>query len=65
LGDYSYLENSPNFLSKDYLESDLDISDFAQKNHKTVKYIEFCEDKIKEPPERNFLNYCLFNEFGS
>jgi len=65
LGDYSYLENSPNFLSKDYLERNLDLSDFAQKNKKTVECIEFCEVKIKEPAKRNFLNYCLFNEFNS
>ncbi|CFW93029.1 membrane protein of unknown function [endosymbiont DhMRE of Dentiscutata heterogama] len=65
LGDYSYLENSPNFLKNECLESDLEIDDFARQNQKVVKYIEFCEKKIKEPAKRNFLNYCLFNEFGS
>lgn len=65
LGDYSYLENSPKFLSKSYLESDLDVNNFAKQNKKVVKYIEFCENKLKEPPKRNFLNYCLFNEFNS
>ncbi|CAG8669152.1 11143_t:CDS:2 [Cetraspora pellucida] len=64
-GDYSYLEDSPNFLKNEYLERDLEIDDFARQNQKVVKYIEFCEKKIKEPAERNFLNYCLFNEFVS
>ena len=64
LGDYNYLENSPNFLSKSYLEKHLDINDFAKQNQKTVKYIEFCAEKIKEPAKKNFLNYCLFNEFS-
>ena len=65
LGDYNYLEKNPNFLSKGYLEGDLDINDFAYKSRKVVKYIEFCKDKIKEPSKRNFLNYCLFTEFNS
>jgi hypothetical protein len=65
LGDYSYLENGPNFLRKGYLENDLDIDNFARQNQKIVKYIEFCEDKIKEPAKKNFLHYCLFNEFNS
>lgn len=65
LGDYSYLKNSPTFLSKSYLESDLDIDNFAKQNKKIVKYIEFCDDKIKDPSKRNFLDYCLFNEFSS
>lgn len=65
LGDYSYLKNSPAFLNKSYLESDLDIGNFAKQNKKVIKYIEFCEDKIKEAPKKNFLNYCLFNEFSS
>ena len=65
LGDYNYLENNPKFLSKSYLENDLDIDNFAKENQKVVKYIEFCEKKIKKPSEKNFLNYCLFNEFSS
>ena len=65
LGDYEYLKNNPKFLGKEYLEGNLDINDFAKQNKKVVKYIEFCDDKIKEPPKRNFLNYCLFNEFNS
>ena len=65
LGDYGYLENSPNFLSRSYLEGDLNINDFANKNQKVVKYIELCEERVKEPPKRDFLNYCLFNEFSS
>ena len=65
LGDYNYLENSPNFLRKDYLAGDLGVNNFAQKNQKVVKYIGFCENKIKKSSEKNFLNYCLFNEFGS
>jgi hypothetical protein len=65
LGDYSYLKNSPVFLSKSYLESDLDIDNFAKENKKVVKYIEFCDDKIKDPSKRNFLDHCLFNEVGS
>jgi len=59
------LENGPNFLKKGYLENDLDIDNFARQNQKIVKYIEFCEDKIKEPTKKNFLHYCLFNEFNS
>ena len=65
LGDYKYLENSPNFLRKDYLAGDLDTNNYAQRNREVVKYIGFCEQKIKETPERNFLNYCLFNKFNS
>lgn len=65
LGDYSYLKNSPAFLSKNYLENDLDIENFAKENKKVVKYIEFCAEKIKETTKKNFLNYCLFNEFSS
>ena len=65
LGDYNYLESSPNFLKKYYLDNDFNVNNFAQRNQKIVNYIEFCEDKIKKPPERNFLNYCLFNEFSS
>ena len=65
MGDYNYLENSPNLLSKIYLEGDLNIENFAKKNKKVVKYIEFCEEWVKKSPKRNFLNYCLFNEFNS
>ena len=65
LGDYSYLKNSPNFLSKNYLESDLGAEKFAKENKKVVKYIEFCEDKVKETNKKNFLLYALFNEFNS
>lgn len=65
LGDYSYLENAPNFLSKTYLESNLKVNEFASQNLQVVKYIEFCENKLKKPDKKNFLNYCLFNEFGS
>ena len=65
LGDYSYLKNIPNFLVKDYLESNFSVRDFAIKTSQVVKYIEFCEDKIKDPTKKNYLNYCLFNEFNS
>jgi len=65
LGDYEYLKNNPKFLGKEYLEGNLDIDDFSKQNKKVVKYIEFCEERVKEPPKRNFLNYCLFNEFSS
>jgi len=65
LGDYNYLESNPNFLKKEYLEGDLDIEDFAKRIHEVIRYIEFCDNKIKAPPKRNFLNWCLFNEFNS
>lgn len=65
LGDYDYLKNSPQFLGKEYLESDLDINDFARQNQKVIHYIEFYESKIKETNKKNFLHYCLFNEFDS
>jgi len=65
LGDYSYLENAPNFLSKIYLEKNLKVDEFASQNLQVVKYIEFCENKVKKPDKKNFLNYCLFNEFDS
>jgi hypothetical protein len=65
LGDYNYLENSPKFMIKDYLEGDLDIKDFAEKNRKTIRVIEFFDAQIKYPSKRNFLNWCLFNDFGS
>src|SRR6185369_12617148 len=65
LGDYNYLENNPNFMIRSYLEGDLDINDFAKNNRKVIKYIEFCDKKVKEPSKRNFLNWCLFNEFNS
>jgi hypothetical protein len=65
LGDYNYLENNPNFLRRNYLAGDLDVNNFAQRSQKVIKYIEFCEDKIKKPSEKNFLNYVLFNEFSS
>jgi len=65
LGDYNYLENSPKFMIKDYLEGDLDIKDFAEKNRKTIRVIEFFDAQIKYPSKRNFLNWCLFNDFDS
>jgi hypothetical protein len=65
LGEYSYIENNPNFLSKGFLENDLDIDRFAKQTKELVKYIEFCSEKINEPAKRNFINYCLFNEFNS
>ncbi|MDR1670635.1 MAG: hypothetical protein LBR43_02860 [Spiroplasmataceae bacterium] len=65
LGDYNYLENNPNFLTKDYLETDLNNENFAKRNSEIVIYIEFCENKINDSSEINFLNYCLFNEFNS
>ena len=65
LGDYNYLENSPSFMIKDYLEGDLDIKDFAEKNCKVIKVVEFFDDQIKHPSKRNFLDWCLFNDFGS
>jgi hypothetical protein len=65
LGDYNYLKNNPNFLTKDYLETDLNNENFAKRNQEIVIYIEFCESKIIDSSERNFLNYCLFNEFNS
>ncbi|KLL02280.1 MAG: hypothetical protein MRERC_3c143 [Mycoplasmataceae bacterium RC_NB112A] len=65
LGDYNYLENSPSFVSQEYLGEDLGINQFAQRNRQVVKYIEFCGQKVKEPSKRNFLYYCLFNEFKS
>jgi hypothetical protein len=52
-------------MIKGYLEGDLSIEDFAKNNRKVIKYIEFCNDKIKEPSKKNFLNWCLFNEFSS
>jgi len=63
LSDYNFLENSPNFLSQEYLEGNLDINQFAQRNRQVVQHIEFCEQKVKQLSKRNFLNYCLFNEF--
>ena len=39
-----------------YLEGDLDIEDFAKNNQKVIKYIEFCDSKVKEASKRNFLN---------
>ena len=48
--------NPPSFLNAD---------DFAKQNQKVVKYIGFCAEQIKKPPEKNYLNYCLFNEFNS
>lgn len=65
LSDYKFLENSPNFLSQEYLEGDLEVNQFAQRNRQVVHYIEFCGQRIKQPSKRNFLNYCLFNEFKS
>ncbi|MCE8162676.1 MAG: hypothetical protein I3273_02115 [Candidatus Moeniiplasma glomeromycotorum] len=63
LGDYSYLENIPSFLNQEYLEKSFDINEFAQRNRQVVQHIEFCEQKVKQPSKKNFLNYCLFNEF--
>jgi hypothetical protein len=65
LGDYNYLKNNPNFLRKGYLENDFDIEIFARENKKVIRHIEFCAKQVKEPPKRNFLNWCLFNEFSS
>ncbi|CAI2174717.1 1729_t:CDS:2 [Funneliformis geosporum] len=56
LGDYNYLENSPGFMIKDYLEGDLDLEDFAKKNHQVIRTIEFFDEQIKIPSKRNFLN---------
>jgi len=64
LGDYNFLENSPNFLGQEYcLKGDLDIDQFAQRNRQIIQHIEFCEQKVKQSNKRNFFNYCLFNEF--
>ncbi|MCE8164006.1 MAG: hypothetical protein I3273_05165 [Candidatus Moeniiplasma glomeromycotorum] len=63
LGDYNFLENSPSFLSQEYSKGDLDVNQYAQQNCQIVQHIEFCEQKVKQPSKRNFLNHCLFNEF--
>lgn len=65
LGDYSYLKNSPKFSKNLYLEKKFDVRDFAKNNQKVIKYIEFCQKKVKENNKRNFLYYCLFNDFNS
>ena len=43
-------------MIKDYLEGDLDIKDFAEKNCKVIRVIEFFDNQIKHPSKRNFLN---------
>ncbi|WNE41153.1 MAG: hypothetical protein mread185_000610 [Mycoplasmataceae bacterium] len=65
LGDYNYLKNNPSFLTRDYLETDLNNENFAKRNHEIVIFIEFCESNISDSSEKNFLNYCLFDEFNS
>lgn len=52
-------------MSQEYLEGNLDINQFAQRNKQIVQHVEFCEQKIGDSSKRNFLNYCLFNEFKS
>lgn len=76
LGDYNFLQITPNFLKKEYLEKELDSSEhnilkeFSDKIKKIIEFIDFLPSNLnptrkKENQQKkvNFLIYCLFNEF--
>ena len=78
LGDYNFLQITPNFLKKEYLDKELNslehniLKEFSDKIKKIIEFIDFLPlnlnpagQKESQQKKVNFLIYCLFNEFQS
>ena len=78
LGNYGFLQATPNFLKKEYLEEELNdpeqkiLKEFSDKIKKIIEFIDFLPRYLnptgrKESQQKkiNFLVFCLFNEFQS
>lgn len=77
LGDYGFLQVTPAFLKKEYLERDLKedekgnvLREFSEKIRKIIEFINFLPLRLNptgrnenQKKRVNFLIYCLFNEF--
>lgn len=77
LGDYGFLQITPAFLKKEYLERDLKedekgnvLREFSEKIRKIIEFINFLPLRLNptgrnenQKKRVNFLIYCLFNEF--
>ena len=77
LGDYGFLQITPAFLKKEYLERDLRedekgnaLREFSEKIRKIIEFINFLPLRLNptgrnenQKKRVNFLTYCLFNEF--
>ena len=77
LGDYGFLQITPTFLKKEYLEKDLKeneegniLREFSEKIRKIIEFIDFLPTRLNptgrnenQKKKVNFLTYCLFNEF--
>jgi hypothetical protein len=57
---------APNFIKNYYLDNDAIFSQyFINKIEKTLSFINLVNNKIKNEKEKNFILYCLFNEYKS
>jgi len=79
LGDYGFLQITPQFLKKEYLEKEINkhehediLREFSEKIKKVIEFIEFLPRRLNPTGrnqhlqrEANFLTFCLFNEFKS
>ncbi|RHZ36513.1 hypothetical protein [endosymbiont GvMRE of Glomus versiforme] len=79
LGDYGFLQITPRFLKKEYLERELKkqehediLREFSNKIKKIIEFINFLPSHLNPTGnnqylqrEANFLTFCLFNEFQS
>ena len=77
LGDYGFLQITPSFLKKEYLERELKddekgkiLREFSEKIKKIIEFINFLPPRLNPTGLRegqkkrvSFLIYCLFNEF--
>jgi len=68
LDSYNFLQIIPYFLRKKFLEkkvinSEKNLVNFEKEIHQTMNFLNFLEEKIPNEKKRNFLGYCLFNEF--
>ncbi|KLL04111.1 MAG: hypothetical protein MRECE_3c051 [Mycoplasmataceae bacterium CE_OT135] len=79
LGDYGFLQITPQFLKKEHLEKELSnnerediLREFSDKMKKIIEFIDFLPRRLNptgknryQQKEVNFLTFCLFNEFQS
>ncbi|CAH1758685.1 3479_t:CDS:2 [Entrophospora sp. SA101] len=79
LGDYGFLQITPQFLKKEHLEKELSsherediLREFSDKIKKVIEFIDFLPRHLNptgknqyQQKEVNFLTFCLFNEFQS
>ena len=79
LGDYGFLQITPQFLKKEYLEKEINkhehediLREFSEKIKKIIEFIGFLPRRLNPTGrnqhlqrEANFLTFCLFNEFKS